>query len=333
MFFMVGCAAKKPTLPPVTEPIVYLKDLCDRYQVNWRWDSDTQVVVLNDGDVTARALVGSNIVLFEHEKINLTSSLKLVGGSITVPRDFRPKIIERFRKRQVRRIDYSIRKIREIIIDAGHGGKDPGAIGRSGIYEKKVVLGVAKELRSILVKNGIKVRMTRNSDTFISLKERTVIASKSKADLFISIHANAHARRSVHGVEVYSLKDLNMFEKKEAQRRSNHKTMFRHLSIDQKDKDLKKIVTDMLYSYKQAESRQLADKVSRKIADYLKARNLGAKKSRFYVLRNTIIPAILVEVGYLSNPKEEKLLKTREYRKKVAHAIARSILDYAKKRN
>jgi len=331
MALLNGCATV-PAGPGTTfsRDKIYLKDICDHYDVECQWDSFSKVVCVSHGVRAAKGLIGSNMFYLDGEKIILAAPLSLSKSAVVVSGDFKEKVIDRIKKSGEERRDYSVSKIKRVIIDAGHGGKDPGAIGVSGYHEKKVVLDIALRLKKILNARGVETIMTRQTDKFISLKDRTVIASQSKADLFISIHANAHASAGVSGIEVYSLEDLTLSEKNEVQRRDNHETMFSRLSMDRKDKDIKEILSDMLYLHKQAVSSDLASQVSRKAAGKLETKNLGHKNSRFYVLRNTLIPAILVEVGFLTNPKEEKRLKTKAYREKIAISLAESILEYAK---
>jgi len=230
---------------------------------------------------------------------------------------------------KIDRRSYKYKKISKVVIDAGHGGKDPGATGRTGLKEKIVVLDIARRLKKILENQGIEVVMTRSKDKFITLQQRTEIASSSKSDLFVSVHANSSPARSVYGIEIYTLKQLGFLEKNEEQRKENYRKMYGSLSMNKKDKELQSIVTDMMDTNKQAESLELASRVANKMVRILKTKNRGLKKSRFFVLRNTIVPAVLVEVGFLSNPKEEKLLKTKAYRQKVANGLARGILEYA----
>lgn len=220
-------------------------------------------------------------------------------------------------------------QVREIIIDAGHGGKDPGAIGRFGEQEKKIVLDISMRLKKILQNKGIKVKMTRARDEFISLQKRTEIASRSKADLFVSVHANSSPVRSVHGLEVYTAKYLGFKERNAEQRKTNQRLMFNHLSMKRGASGVEKIVSDMLYVHKQAKAETLAKQLAKKTAKRIKTKNRGKKESQFYVVKNTLIPAILIEVGFLSNPKESKLLQTSTYRQRVARGIAESILEYA----
>lgn len=331
--FVAGCTAAPRPVAVTTHQELNLKNLCEKHDIYWKWDSVSRVVTLKNDGLTAKVLVGSDLVILEGQRINLSAPVRTVKSSIMVPSDFRRKVIDILKPRKVRKVTKrkGVRfrpELRQVILDAGHGGKDPGAIGRTGIYEKKVVLDITKKLKRELEKRGVKVTMTRSSDEYISLAKRTEIASRTKADLFVSIHANAHPVRSVHGMEVYSAKDLTYMDKDEKQRKRNHYLLFQKLSMKRDDADLKSIVADMLYTHKKAESDDLAEEVSRSVSRSVRARNLGLKHARFYVLRNTLIPAILVEVGYLSNPKEERLLKTSTYRTKLAKSLADSIADY-----
>jgi len=308
-----------------------LKELCDQYKIAYSLDPVSQNILLTRGASSASALIGSDIVLLDNQKIILSAPLKIKRGVVIVPPDFKTRVLDALvAKIEVSKKDYTIHKIKTIVVDPGHGGKDPGAIGPSGLHEKVVVLDIAQKLSTLLKRQGFKVVMTRDSDVFIPLKDRTVIACRAKADLFVSVHANAHDKRSVNGVEVYSLKALDNLELNESERLDNHDILFKEMSMKRNDEDLKRIVSDMLYMYKQGESAALATETAQTTAGYLDARNLGAKTSHFFVLRNTLVPAILVEVGYLTNPKEESLLRTKSYREKIAQAIAKSIIEYAK---
>ena len=222
----------------------------------------------------------------------------------------------------------SLVKVHEIILDAGHGGKDPGALAPVGLREKDVVLDIAQRLAEILKDRGVKVIMTRANDVFISLQSRTEIASQSKADLFLSIHANSSPTHSVAGVEVFSLKDLGYVEKNEVQRKTNSELMFQTLAMKQGSRDLENILEDLLYSHKQAQSLSLAKTLSETVSQEANTENRGSKTSHFYVLRNTLIPAVLVEIGFLTHPREGKLLQTSAYRQKIAEGLARGILLY-----
>src|SRR3989338_1343485 len=314
--FASGCATAPGGRMTDSRKRIYLKDLCDRYSLPWQWDHISQTVDLKIESTSVRLLAGSSILLLGKEQIRLNAPVTIDQSSVMLPHDFKIKVMGRFPK------------LREVIIDAGHGGKDPGAIGVTGMQEKTVVLDVARRLKKLLEAAGVKVTMTRKDDTFISLQERTEIASRSKADLFVSIHANSSPARGVHGVEAYCLKDLGTLEKNEAQRQANHRLMFKNLSMKKGSLSLEDIVEDMLYTHKQSVSPALATKLADRVAQTAKANDRGDKQSRFFVLRNTLIPAVLVEIGFVTNPKEGRLLKTGDYRQKIAEGLANGILGY-----
>ncbi len=327
---MISGCATVPKRPPVgVKKEADLKDICARNNVVWQWDQVSQVVTLKYRGLKAQVLVGSDLVLIGEKRIVLSKPVRTVRSSIIVPADFQSKVIDRLRQKATLQKGYRISKIRKIVIDAGHGGKDPGAIGRTGSWEKEIVLDISKRLTKILKARGFKVVMTRKNDKFIPLEGRSEIASRANADLFVSVHANSSPARSVYGLEVYSSKNLSFIDKIASQRRLNENLMFKNLAIKKGAPDVEKIVSDMLYTHKQTESRVLAKYVAKQTAKFAKTKNRGAKTARFNVLRNTLIPAVLVEVGFLTNPKEERLLKTSAYRQKVANSLARSITDYA----
>jgi N-acetylmuramoyl-L-alanine amidase len=333
-----GCtsAAYKPKVSKKTiiqRPTIYLTNLCNQYHLNCQWDNIGHVVYATINDVPIRILIGSKIVLVNQQEVVLSKSIVMKDSLVVLPQDFKEKVITPFDIKQVRRreVQYPLLGIRQVIIDAGHGGKDPGAISRKGLQEKEVNLDVAKRVRKILEKNRIKVIMTRDTDNFISLSKRTEIASKTKAGLFVSIHANSNPHKNVQGIEIYTSKKLNRFDKVEEQKQKNITFLFKNFNMDQRKKEVGNIVLDMIAINKQPESNVLASSVATELSRLTKARYLGNKQSRFFVLRNTLIPAILVEVGFLSNYKEEKLLQTSLYRQKIAEGIAKGILAYVKR--
>lgn len=310
---------------------IYLKDLCDRYAIAWQWDHISQAVDLKLDGTGIRLLVGSNLLLLGKEPVKLNSPVFIDQSSVILPYDFKAKVMDRFAQRfseKAPRPPRVFKKLREVVIDAGHGGKDPGALGVLGLKEKTVVLDVALRLKKLLEAAGVKVTMTRQDDTFISLEERTAIASRSSADLFISIHANASPARGVHGVEVYCLRDLGTLEKNEARRQANHALMFKNLSMKKGSLSLEDIVADMLYTHKQSVSPALAADLASRVAQSARTQDRGDKQSRFFVLRNTLIPAVLAEIGFVTNPKEGRLLKTDDYRQKIAEGLAKGLLGY-----
>ncbi len=322
LVMMSGCAR----VQPVTEQEEDLQVLCDRNTVEWQLDSVSQVVTLRKGSNHAKALVGSDVVVIGDQKITLSAPLRRVKGVIVVPMDFKRKVIDALMTRN----EYvgAVKKFKEIIVDPGHGGKDPGARSKFGTEEKTIVLDIGKRLKRDLEDKGFRVIMTRSTDDFISLERRTEIASQSKADLFVSIHANSSKSKGAKGVEIYYLRELDAVEKKEEQMRQNQKILFKQYAMNQDSPALGNIVADMMYSYKREESERLAIYLNRRIASSTSRESRGSKAAGFFVLRNTMIPAVLVEVGFLTNPSEERSLKTIEYRQKIADSLAQSIEEY-----
>jgi N-acetylmuramoyl-L-alanine amidase len=328
-FFVSGCATVPREGRVPAQRQAYLKDLCERYDIPLQWDHVARVATLKINGEDVRVLAGSRIVLVGTQQVTLSAPVVTFRSSLKVPQDFKTKVIDRMETQLAKRPSAFFSKLRGVIIDAGHGGKDPGAIGTGGTQEKFIVLDIAKRLQRLLEQQNLNVIMTRTDDTFIELKDRTEIASRAAADLFVSVHANSSPARSVFGVEVFSLVDLNPMEKREAQRELNHQLMFKNMAMLKDPRDLDEILADMLYIHKQAAAKAFASRIAMTTAGATKTKNRGCKESRFFVLRNTLVPAVLVEVGFLSNPKEERLLTTSAYRQKVADGLAQSILDYA----
>lgn len=310
-----------------------LKQICNHYRLDCQWDAISETVAVRSGDRTAKLLIGSAVVIAGNEKINLSAPVGMIRSEIIVPPDFKSKIIDRWisPKEEKRQAVRSIPgRPLTVVVDAGHGGKDPGAISPGGIQEKTIVLDIARRVSSELKRHGIRVIMIRDRDEFISLEKRTEMVSRTSADFFVSIHANAHPSRTISGVEVYALRDLDPMEKNEPQHIENEKLFIRSRNIDRSSSTVGTIVIDMLAARKRPTSERLAKSVAEHTSRSTKAKNLGVKKSRFFVLRHTLIPSVLVEVGFLTHPKEEKLLQDAFYRQKIAEGIVKGILAYAK---
>jgi N-acetylmuramoyl-L-alanine amidase len=227
-------------------------------------------------------------------------------------------------------------KIRTIAIDAGHGGYDPGAIGKSGLKEKTVTLDVAKRLAA-LVKDqlGCNVIMTRDSDVFIPLEERPFIAKSKGADLFVSIHVNATRKRSTRGIETY-VQSLRASDR-EAMATAARENATSTKKLSELKSELDRIFADLTRDDKIEESYYLADSVQQALVANLKSVNQHAgdlklkgkfKRAFFYVLIKTDMPSILAEIGFISNPEEEKLLKTDAYRQSIAEALLQGVKRY-----
>jgi N-acetylmuramoyl-L-alanine amidase len=325
-----GCGGRPVVLP--TQPVgIPLEEVCNRYHVTWQWDGVTQVVMMEYKGNLSKALVGSATVLIGEKQIVLSAPLRRENSTIYVPEDFESKVLAPFGVpiAGITPVESSSR-VHVIVIDAGHGGKDRGTMARGGMDEKDIVLDVAKRLRVLLEGAGIKVIMTRDTDDFISLPERTVIAARSGADLFVSVHVNSNQDHSVSGFLVYYLETLGRKDVNEEQRKENERTFLQSLSA-QDTPTLQAIVTDMMGTLKTSQSQKLAKLIVREAREEsgVKVRGDGIRLCRFFVVRNTLIPAVLVETGFLSNHQEHGKLISSLYRQKMAEVIARGVLDYA----
>ena len=217
-------------------------------------------------------------------------------------------------------------EVKTVIIDPGHGGKDPGAISNSQVYEKSVVLELSLMLRDLLVSRGYDVRLTRDSDIYLPLRERTRKATMQGADLFISIHANAAANAGASGVETYY---LALASDETAQRTAARENSGAGYGI----KELDKLVTKILKESKSVESRRLAQYIQTELVDATNTISRGVKHAPFVVLIGTKVPAVLVEVGFLSHQEEARKLTNKTYKRNIAEAIARGIDRYVSSRS
>jgi N-acetylmuramoyl-L-alanine amidase len=220
-----------------------------------------------------------------------------------------------------------------IVLDAGHGGHDPGARGPNGVQEKDVVLDVTRRAARMIEDGlGIKVVLTRSTDVFVPLRERTNFANKQRADLFVSVHANAHPRSVSEGVETYFLSsEATDNEARQTAAIENNVVQLESPQSRQKTDLLKSILWDMAQSEFQQESSFLAETVQDSMAQSLRLVNRGVKQAGFYVLGGAAMPAILIEIGFLTNPKEEKKLASAEHREAIARAIYASLTEYKRR--
>jgi N-acetylmuramoyl-L-alanine amidase len=226
-----------------------------------------------------------------------------------------------------------IEPLRLIVLDAGHGGHDPGATGPTGVMEKEVVLDVAKRVARLVGEDlGVKVVLTRSTDVFVPLRERTNFANKQRADLFVSIHANAHPRAVSEGVETYFLSsEASDSDARQVAASENGVVQLASPASRAKGDLLKSILWDLAQSEFQQESSFMAETVQDSMTRSLNLVNRGVKQAGFYVLGGAAMPAVLIEIGFLTNPKEEKKLATPTYREAVARAIYAGLSEYKRR--
>lgn len=231
------------------------------------------------------------------------------------------------RKEQSSQTKSKHNKIRRIVVDPGHGGKDPGAVGVKGVMEKDVALAIGTKLADKIKQElGIDVVMTRTTDVFIPLQERTSTANKVGADLFISIHANASPNRNTAGIESYYL-NLAKTEKAAQLAALENGTSLEKVST------LQAILFDLMANYKLNDSAHLADEVQKSLykrvsSKFHGSKNLGVKQGPFFVLVGATMPSILVETAFLSNEMEEARLADPQYQDATAEGILKGVGSY-----
>jgi N-acetylmuramoyl-L-alanine amidase len=215
-------------------------------------------------------------------------------------------------------------KLSRVVIDAGHGGHDTGTIGPGGYTEKELVLDVANRLKTLVeTELGAEVLMTRNDDSYVPLETRTGIANQQEADLFISIHANSSKVRSVHGVETYYLNFTSSREALETAAREN-------ASSERSIHELQDLVKKIMLRDKVDESRELAQHIERALAARKGSGvDRGVKQAPFVVLIGANIPSILAEICFISNPQDEKNVKTAATRQAIAESLFEGVKSYA----
>ncbi len=225
--------------------------------------------------------------------------------------------------------------IRTIAIDPGHGGKDPGAIGKQGVKEKDVNLKVALGLAELLKRNiDLKIVMTRKGDSYVSLSDRTKRANKENADLFVSIHCNASKKKDLMGFEAYFLSVAKTDDERAVALRENLSVRFEEPSADSASlNDLQFIFWDLAQNEFLRESSEWAGMMCQEFDDGSRIKSRGVRQAGFFVLNDAHMPSILLELGYLSNPDEERLLGDKKYQDQLVEQIFKGIENYIERYN
>jgi N-acetylmuramoyl-L-alanine amidase len=289
-----------------------------------------QVEAINDGFVEDARVerAGSDVVL----RVTFEGT---TGELRTSALDDPPRLVLDFNRpsEPTTRPRQAATPLRTIVLDAGHGGHDSGAVGPGGLMEKELVLEVTKRVARMLEERlNVKVLLSRDGDYFVTLRDRTSFANRERADLFVSIHANAHRVVASEGVEVYFLSS-------EATDNASRQVAAAENSVVQLEKAatgrvagkndiVKTMLWDLAQAEFQSESSRLAETVLDSMTQALHIPNRGVKQAGFYVLGGAAMPAILVEIGFVTNPKEERRLKEPKYRDEIARAIFSGLGDY-----
>lgn len=336
--FLTGCATMprgssaqfKETVMINGTRYVTAEAIAELYNVDYHWDPITKKVVFTKDDKVAKMMVDSNLVLLDNKVQLIDKNIEFYHGTPVIPYTFTYRALAPFFKEEyiesiVPTARISGLPIKNVVIDPGHGGKDPGAIGRSGLREKDVTLDIAKRLKSILKTQGVNVTLTREYDEFISLGQRAAVANREDADFLISIHANASRSRWISGVEVFYLSEAIDESQRSLSAAENYNLNLRE---NYSGKNTAAILWDLIYKENRRSSIDLAELICYFLSRDLAQRNRGNKPAQFYVLKGTNIPAVLIEVGFISNRKEEEKLRERSYREKIAQAIAAGLTQY-----
>ncbi len=313
-----GCAAGNVSVKPYqsapSEPrFLEIKQFCKVHHMRYSFDTIDDIIRMDSATQEIRLLLNSLIVYFNGTTFYLDEAPYYSDGKLYLPLQLRQIITRKSPGRQVPFVE-----IKTIVIDPGHGGKDPGAISRRGLKEKDVNLALAKVLKDELAGLGFGVYLTRSTDVYLSLRQRVRMASSKKADLFISLHANSNKNRKVNGVEVYYLSPKYFDDAAKVV------ALTENASLDfggRFSKKTKAIIWDLIST----ENNALSTEYANVLVGMFKRLGFKVKPARgapFYVLKYASVPSVLVEAAYLSNYYDEKLLRSTQYRKQVAQAIA-----------
>jgi len=334
-FLLSGCATvlRKEEVASVNiNGVSYypLLPLCKLRNVNLQYDTFSRSAILTRDNHRVNLMVGDTLVLVDGSPQYLRHPVDMYQGQVVVPGRFKEQILDVVFAGYAKPSEVRITGIKRIVVDAGHGGNDPGAMGRSGVREKDINLDIAQRLALLLRNQGVDVIMTRTTDTFIPLSRRVDITNRAKADLFVSIHSNANRVRSLNGLEIYYISPAAN-DTKRAQLAARSSTPYiGNTPVASGSFDLRATLWDMIYTYNRGQSILLARKICDSINDELDTRVIGVKNANFYVLKGARTPAILVEVGFVSSPTEERMLRNSYYRQKLAEGILRGIGQYSR---
>ena len=316
--------------------------------VEHQWNPDTQRLVVQTDRSIVTLTAMTPLVIVNGQVEQLGQAPRFVDGRLALPQEFYDRVAGPALGITVEWItgtepDRPARAslahpfvVRRIAVDPGHGGKDYGAMSPGGILEKDITLAVALRLARLLEEEaGIDVVLTRSDDRFVALSKRTQIANDAQADLFVSIHANAYRGRESTGVETYYLNfDPSDEKAREMALAENEAIGFEEVgglsggAGEDAFDDLKVILWDLVKTEHLAESARLAELVQRKMTEATGSRNRGVRQAPLFVLMGADMPAILSEIGFLSNPEEARRLASPPVQDRLAHALYEALLRY-----
>lgn len=302
------------------QDFIYIDDFCRKHNLQYNFDNFDDVIKIFSKENDIRLILNANIGYFNGATFGLKNTPQYSSGKLFVPQDLE-KIIFSKEPGSLK----TAFSIKTIVIDPGHGGKDPGAISCRGYPEKDLNLKIAKYLEEELRERGFTAILTRTKDVYLTLSERVDIAKRKNADVFISIHGNSNRSRRFSGAEVYYLSPARLDAQTRALKLAKEENFYSY----KLSKDAETILWDMVLT----KNYSLSVDLSRSL--YFSFKKLGfkispPKKAPYYVLRLAYVPAVLVETGYLSNRYEEKFLRKPSYQMQIAEAIALAIVSMNK---
>lgn len=313
-----------------------LSKVCDAYGFEYDWDTFTRRATLRKDSHYVTAMADSDRIIVDGVEKRLARMIVFNTAALYIPvtlsgqdmvilaaaEDVKSpsRVIAPAAKRSSPKI---------VILDPGHGGRDVGAIGRyHRLREKDEALDIARKTKSILEAGGLKVIMTRYDDSFVSLPERTGMANRIGADLFVSIHINASRSRFLRGFESYYLSDATDDNARALESLENSSLRLSDDALVEHSSGLDKTLWDMTLTENRIESAMLAEEIARSVRDAVPINSRGVKTAQFYVLKHTDMPSVLIEVCYISNRADETKLKNSKFEDKMASSIADGVLKY-----
>lgn len=265
--------------------------------------------------------------------IEKSSPLEAAGGDSAPQASVRQDAAQRGQTTSAGRDNTPANRLFTVVLDAGHGGEDPGAIGRRGSYEKNVTLSIAKRLqKKIDAEPNMRAVLTRNGDYFVPLQKRVAIARRVQGDLFVSIHADAFVRPEAHGSSVYVLSERGASSSaaKWLAQKENDADLIGGVNLARQDGHLARTLLDLSQTATINDSLKLGSAVLKALGGVNRLHKPQVEQAGFAVLRAPDIPSILVETAFISNPDEERRLNDNAYQDKMAEAVMRGIRQYVK---
>lgn len=291
------------------------------------WDSEAQTWYLTVNRHELRVSPQMPVVLVDGVSRELSAPPVIEQGQLLLPERLWSETIGSWKPLVPSQGIPVTGRLRTIVVDPGHGGHDPGAHGPTGLKEKSLALDVAKRLRDLLTQDGFRVVMTRSDDRFIPLNGRTAIGNRQNGDLFVSIHANASRSKAASGFECYYLSEATD-DNARALAASENATLPDEVDPGAVSGGTQAIVWDLLYTEHRVESSDLASRILYGLKTEVGPKNRGVKSARFAVLKGARMPAVLVEVGFITNRKEEQQMRNAQYRQNLAEGVRRGIHSF-----